>query len=194
MSPDSPYSASAAPICTLEISAGSFSPVLIFWMSAATNGCVYCTAHHGALLRGETGDALFTEYLSRNYRLAELTPRQRAMLDFTVMVNRDAGAGTRILIDQLLGSARPVGYGNQPRSHNAVAAAVAQGRADWGVAISSVAALYGLGFLPLAPEHYDFLLVDSRRERPGVQAFLAALQEPSTKEQIRALGMEPADH
>lgn len=63
---------------------------MIALVSAATNGCVYCTAHHGALLRGETGDALFTEYLSRNYRLAELTPRQRAMLDFTVMVNRDA--------------------------------------------------------------------------------------------------------
>ena len=65
-----------------------------------------------------------------------------------IMVNRNAGAGTRILIDQLLGSARPAGYGNQPRSHNAVAAAVAQGRADWGVAIQSVAAMYGLGFLP----------------------------------------------
>jgi uncharacterized peroxidase-related enzyme len=63
---------------------------MIALVSAATNGCVYCTAHHGALLRAETGDALFTEYLSRNYRLAELTPRQRAMLDFTVLVNRDA--------------------------------------------------------------------------------------------------------
>ena len=64
-----------------------------------------------------------------------------------IMVNRNAGAGTRILIDQLLGAARPPGYGNQPRSHNAVAAAVAQGRADWGVAIQPVAAMYGLGFL-----------------------------------------------
>ena len=73
-----------------------------------------------------------------------------------------------MLIDQLLASARPAGYGNQPRSHNAVAAAVAQGRADWGVAIESVAAMYGLGFLPIAPENYDFLLVESRRRRPAV--------------------------
>ena len=51
------------------------------------------------------------------------------------MVNRNTGAGTRLLIDQLLAGARPPGYWNQPRSHNAVAAAVAQGRADWGVAI-----------------------------------------------------------
>jgi putative molybdopterin biosynthesis protein len=106
-----------------------------------------------------------------------------------VMVNRNAGAGTRILIDELLKGARPPGYGNQPRSHNAVAAAIAQERADWGIAIESVAAMYGLGFLPLSPEHYDFLLVRRRRERPAVAAFLAALAEPETRARIAALGM-----
>ncbi len=110
-----------------------------------------------------------------------------------LMVSRNAGAGTRILIDKLLGEARPAGYANQPRSHNAVAAAVAQGRADWGVAIEPVARMYGLGFLPIAPEHYDFLLVEARRERPAVQAFLAALKDPATRERIRALGMRPAE-
>lgn len=109
-----------------------------------------------------------------------------------VMVNRNAGAGTRVLIDRLLGGTRPAGYGNQPRSHNAVAAAVAQGRADWGVAIQSVAALYGLGFLPIAPEQYDFLLVEARRERGAVQAFLAALRDPEVQGRIAALGMQPA--
>ncbi len=106
-----------------------------------------------------------------------------------IMVSRNAGAGTRILIDQLLGAARPAGYGNQPRSHNAVAAAVAQGRADWGVAIAPVAATYGLGFLELAPEHYDFLLAEARRERPAVAAFLAALADGHVRAQIAALGM-----
>ena len=56
-----------------------------------------------------------------------------------IMVNRNQGAGTRILIDRLLGDARPDGYWNQPRSHNAVAAAVAQHRADWGMTIAPVA-------------------------------------------------------
>src|SRR5262249_59429004 len=83
-----------------------------------------------------------------------------------IMVNRNGGSGTRMLIDQLLAGARPPGYGNQPRSHNAVAAAIAQDRADWGVAIEPVSRLYGLGFLPLTPESYDFLLVERRRERP----------------------------
>jgi putative molybdopterin biosynthesis protein len=110
-----------------------------------------------------------------------------------IMVNRNAGAGTRVLIDQLLAGTRPPGYANQPRSHNAVAAAIAQARADWGVAIEPVARLYGLGFLPLAPEHYDFLLVENRRERPAVQAFLAALSDPGTRQRIAALGMKPAD-
>jgi putative molybdopterin biosynthesis protein len=110
-----------------------------------------------------------------------------------LMVNRNAGAGTRILIDRLLAGARPPGYANQPRSHNAVAAAVAQNRADWGIAIESVAHMYGLGFLPIAPEHYDFLIADSRRERPAVQAFLAALRDPEVRASISAVGMRPSE-
>jgi putative molybdopterin biosynthesis protein len=110
-----------------------------------------------------------------------------------LMVNRNAGAGTRVLIDQLLNGARPGGYANQPKSHNAVAAAIAQGRADWGIAIETVAKLYGLGFQPIAPEHYDFLLVDARRQRPGVQAFLESLHGEAARERLRALGMKPAE-
>ena len=64
-----------------------------------------------------------------------------------VMVNRNAGSGTRVLIDRLLGSHRPAGYGVQTKSHNAVAAAVQQGRADWGVAIDTVAHPYGLSLI-----------------------------------------------
>jgi molybdopterin molybdotransferase/putative molybdopterin biosynthesis protein len=108
-----------------------------------------------------------------------------------LMVNRNAGAGTRVLTDKLLDGARPAGYANQPKSHNAVAAAIAQGRADWGLAIEPVAKLYGLGFLPVSQEHYDFLVAENRRERPGVQAFLAALRDERVRARVRALGMEP---
>jgi putative molybdopterin biosynthesis protein len=109
-----------------------------------------------------------------------------------LMVNRNAGSGTRVLVDSLLEGARPAGYANQPRSHNAVAAAVAQNRADWGVCIEPVAKMYGLSFLPIAPEEYDFLLREVRRDRPAVQAFLAVLRDEPTRARIRALGMEPA--
>lgn len=110
-----------------------------------------------------------------------------------LMVNRNAGSGTRVLVDSLLAGARPSGYANQPRSHNAVAAAVAQNRADWGVAIEPVARMYGLSFLPIAPEEYDFLLRNDRRDRAPVQAFLAALRDEVTRSRIRALGMELPD-
>ncbi len=56
----------------------------------------------------------------------------------------------------------PDGYWNQPKSHNAVAAAMAQHRADWGMTIAPVAHAAGLGFIPLAEEHYDFALVTAR--------------------------------
>jgi putative molybdopterin biosynthesis protein len=109
-----------------------------------------------------------------------------------LMVNRNAGSGTRVLVDGLLRGARPAGYANQPRSHNAVAAAIAQNRADWGVAIEPVARMYGLSFLPIAPEEYDFLLREDRRGRPAVQAFLDVLHDEATRARIRTLGMEPA--
>ncbi|RWP34168.1 molybdopterin biosynthesis protein [Mesorhizobium sp.] len=105
-----------------------------------------------------------------------------------MMVNRNQGSGTRILIDQLLGPARPDGYWNQPRSHNAVAAAVAQNRADWGVTIAPVAGSAGLGFIALKEEHYDFALVSARKQRPAVQAFLAALASPEFNEGIKRMG------
>jgi putative molybdopterin biosynthesis protein len=53
--------------------------------------------------------------------------------------------------------------------------------------------VYGLDFLPIAPEHYDFLIVESHRDRPAVQAFLAALEEPQVRERIAALGMTPGN-
>jgi molybdenum cofactor synthesis domain-containing protein len=109
-----------------------------------------------------------------------------------IMVNRNQGAGTRILIDRLLGAARPDGYWNQPRSHNAVAAAVAQNRADWGMTIAPVAHAAGLGFIPFAEEHYDFALVTDRKQRPAVQAFLAALASEESRTALERAGFRPA--
>lgn len=109
-----------------------------------------------------------------------------------IMVNRNQGAGTRILIDRLLTGARPEGYWNQPRSHNAVAAAVAQHRADWGMTIAPVAHAIGLGFIPLAEEHYDFALVTARKQRSAVQAFLDALGSDEARAALERAGFRPA--
>jgi len=109
-----------------------------------------------------------------------------------LMVNRNQGAGTRILIDRLLGTARPNGYWNQPRSHNAVAAAVAQNRADWGVAIEPVARAYGLGFLPIGEEHYDFAIPLARQDDAAVKSFIEAISHEDVVKGLRNLGFAPA--
>jgi putative molybdopterin biosynthesis protein len=109
-----------------------------------------------------------------------------------LMVNRNAGSGTRILIDRLLGGAKPPGYMHQAKSHNAVAVAVAQDRADWGLAIDTVARQYGLGFLPLQPECYDFVVPATRAGRPPVQQFANLLRSEIGQQALRDLGFDPS--
>ena len=108
-----------------------------------------------------------------------------------VMVNRNQGSGTRALIDRLLSGTRPAGYAVQPRNHNAVAAAVRQGRADWGVTLDTIARGAGLGFIPVQAEQYDFIVPRSRSDRPAVVAFRKLLQEPRMREALERLGMRP---
>lgn len=116
----------------------------------------------------------------------------RALADPTCrMVNRNAGSGTRILIDRVLAGQQPPGYAFQAKSHNAVAAAVAQGRADWGVAIAPVARWYGLGFLPLEEEQYDFVMPRSRSDRPAAMAFRELLAEPTVQAHLEQMGFRP---
>ena len=106
------------------------------------------------------------------------------------MVNRNAGSGTRILIDRLLGDRRPPGYAVQTKSHNAVAAAVTQSRADWGVAIDTVAHAYDLRFIPLQAEHYDFVVPTGRADRAAVKAFRDVLGDGAVRERLRVLGFD----
>lgn len=108
-----------------------------------------------------------------------------------VMVNRNQGSGTRALIDRLLAGAKPPGHAVQPRTHNAVAAAVVQGRADWGVTLDTIARHAGLGFIPVQDEQYDFVMPAGRAARPAVQAFLARLADPATRDALVGLGMNP---
>jgi putative molybdopterin biosynthesis protein len=128
------------------------------------------------------GDARFEGRTSEQAIAAALQARD------CVIVNRNAGSGTRIIIDKLLGEHRPPGYGVQTKSHNAVAAAVRQGRADWGIAIDTVARQYGLGFIPVQEERYDFIVPKARLERPAVQAFRALLEDRHVRAALRALG------
>jgi molybdopterin molybdotransferase/putative molybdopterin biosynthesis protein len=131
------------------------------------------------------GDTRF-EGLTAEAAIASVVADPRCL-----MVNRNAGSGTRIVIDRLLKGARPAGYSKQAKTHNGVAAAVGQGVADWGVAIVTVARQYGLGFLPLQAEQYDFVVPRNRLPRAPVQRFLALLREPSIRGELEGLGFHP---
>lgn len=93
------------------------------------------------------------------------------------MVNRNAGSGTRILTDQYLAGAEPTGYAVQVRSHQAVAAAILQRRADWGIGIDWVVDPNELAFVPIQDEHFDFVVPRDRLHRPSVQLFVKMLDE-----------------
>jgi putative molybdopterin biosynthesis protein len=106
-----------------------------------------------------------------------------------VMVNRNQGSGTRVLIDRLLNGQKPAGYAVQPRNHNAVAAAVAQGRADWGITLDTIGRAASLSFLPVQHEHFDFIVPSPRARRPAIAAFRDLLDEPETRKALIRLGM-----
>ncbi|HVY44941.1 MAG TPA: molybdopterin biosynthesis protein [Minicystis sp.] len=117
--------------------------------------------------------------------------REAAADPSVVMINRNRGSGTRALVDGLLGGSRPAGYGVEASSHHAIAAAVAQGRADFGVAIDVVAKSRGLGFLPLVEERFDFVVRQARRARPAVEAFVDELARASTRAALAEMGFSP---
>jgi putative molybdopterin biosynthesis protein len=73
-----------------------------------------------------------------------------------------------------------------------VAAAIAQGRADWGLAIEHVARRLDLGFMPLTAERYDFVVPVQRLERPALQALIRLLKNKTIREQLAKLGCSPS--
>jgi len=122
------------------------------------------------------------------------------------IINRNPGSGTRILLDMKLAVfataknttldalTRTIrGYKAEAKSHSAVAVSVLQGKADTGLAIRAVAESYGLDFIPVAKENYDFLIQRQRYEKASVQAFLETLRSQAFKEElpIRAVGLTP---
>jgi putative molybdopterin biosynthesis protein len=76
------------------------------------------------------------------------------------------------------------GYRWEAKTHSAVAAAVGQGRADMGVGIKSLAESYGLEFIPLREEGYDFAINPRSLEKPAVVAFIKTLRSESFRSMI----------
>jgi putative molybdopterin biosynthesis protein len=111
-----------------------------------------------------------------------------------VFVNRLRGSGARALIDKLLreaGITKPEdtikGYTYEAKTHTAVASAIAQERADVGIAIEYVADIYGLDFIPLGDEIFDFAVRKDRLKKATVQRFLEALSSEAFRSNILSL-------
>ncbi len=65
---------------------------MIVVATSAANQCQYCVIAHGAILRVRSKNPLIADQVATNYRKADLTPRQRAMLDFAMKVSQEAHA------------------------------------------------------------------------------------------------------
>lgn len=110
------------------------------------------------------------------------------------LINREAGAGARLLLDQQLASAgiapgTILGYDQIGRSHFQVARTIAEGHADAAVGVRAAANLFGLGFLPLQRARYDFVVPKAHlQDHPGIEAFLNVLVSRSFRSEIDALG------
>ncbi|RLI29967.1 MAG: molybdopterin biosynthesis protein, partial [Candidatus Hecatellales archaeon] len=158
--------------------------------------------------------ALFSGYLRRQgFMVASGNPKGFKGLEDLLrpdikMINRNPGSGTRILLDFHLKrlaesqgltleelTVKIEGYEVEARSHSAVAAAIAQGKADVGLGIETAASLYGLDFIPLAMEHYDFAVNLESLEKPAVKAFLSLLSSKEFKEALtgKVKGLIPTE-
>ena len=63
---------------------------MIVVATSAANNCEYCVIAHGAILRIRAKNPLIADQIAVNYRKADITPRQRAMLDFAIKVCTEA--------------------------------------------------------------------------------------------------------
>ena len=108
-------------------------------------------------------------------------------------VNRQRGAGTRVLLDHLIGQLglspeQITGYAREEPTHLAVAAAVAAGRADAGMGIMAAAAPFGLDFVPVDREPYDLVVAPGAIDGPQLAPLWSLLADPGFQASVEALG------
>jgi len=108
-------------------------------------------------------------------------------------INRQRGAGTRLLFDYLVKQHQLqrddiYGYSREAVSHLSVAAAVAGGTADVGLGIYSAAAAMGLDFIPVAEERYDIIMSTAYYQSTEGQNLLGIIRSPEFKQEVEALG------
>jgi molybdate-binding protein len=109
------------------------------------------------------------------------------------IVNRETGAGTRLLLEQKLQEQQipfhdVKGFDYIVQSHQDVAQAVALGVVDAGISTASVATAFGLGFIPLHQSRYDLVILKEYLEEAPVQQLLSTLGHRMVHSQFEILG------
>lgn len=109
------------------------------------------------------------------------------------IVNRERGAGSRLLLDAKLRSlgiahVRVRGYESVAAGHLAAARRVQAGEADCCIAVASVARVLGLGFIPLVSERYDLVVHRRHLQLPQVQALFNTLALAAYRREMERLG------
>ena len=135
-----------------------------------------------------------------------ITSLSDLLRDDIVFLNRNPGSGTRILIDfklKVLAKSMNLsfndikkkidGYNVEAKSHQAIAASIAQGKADVGIGIKTVAHFYNLDFIHLDDEMYDFLISSNRAEKKAVKLFFSTLNSKEFKKYLskKMPGLKP---
>ena len=108
-------------------------------------------------------------------------------------VNRQRGAGTRVLLDYELeragiDAAALSGYSREEPTHLAVAAAISAGRADCGLGVQAAARAFGLDFVPIVQEPYDLVLERATAESGRMAPLWALMETAEFRSAVEALG------
>lgn len=110
-----------------------------------------------------------------------------------LFVNRQRGAGTRVLVDyeltkKSIETESIMGYDRELTTHMAVAAAVASGTADVGVGVWSAAQALNLDFVPIGEEDYDFAIPMKYVKEKMVEIFISIIQSKDLQQEIKTMG------
>jgi putative molybdopterin biosynthesis protein len=108
-------------------------------------------------------------------------------------VNRQRGAGTRVLLDHMLGQLGITpdsvsGYAREEPTHLAVAAAIASGRGDAGLGITAAARAFGLDFVPVTWEPYDLVVAPGALESALLEPLWSLLRSDRFQTAVTELG------
>ena len=109
------------------------------------------------------------------------------------IVNREPGAGSRLLLDNRLrrariDPARVAGYDRVAVGHLPAAWQIYSGAADCGIATGAAACMFGLGFISLVSERYDLVVRRQHLDLPGVQTLLETLNRSKFRRELESLG------